>query len=163
MHLIKTFTAVIGLSVLNLQGSHPLSAETISEKPTAGKQSKQIAVDPDQELSYLIYLPESYEDTPEQDYPLVLFFLAEVESHGQRNSLQNGVLRNSLNVVTAFRSFSSPHSAQVRILEMQPVSSAVNCSKRSASCKSIKAHLPLRVERLVTDHGPANYRVALQQ
>lgn len=82
MHLIKTFAAVIGLSVLNLQCSHPLSAETVPEKPTAGKQSKQIAVDPDQELSYLIYLPESYEDTPEKDYPLVLFLHGRGESHG---------------------------------------------------------------------------------
>ena len=142
MHLIKTFAAVIGLSVLNLQCSHPLSAETVPEKPTAGKQSKQIAVDPDQELSYLIYLPESYEDTPEKDYPLVLFLHGRGESHGPLELVakwgppkfaQRG---DSLPFILI-----SPQCPSSDLGEMQPDKlSLINYSKRSTkTTESIQA------------------------
>lgn len=71
---LSRFAVTLGLAFS--LGSHGLAAE-----PAPGKQVEQkLALDGDQSIDYLLYLPEDY--TPDGKFPLLLFLHGRGESNG---------------------------------------------------------------------------------
>lgn len=68
----------VTIALLSTLPSHSEDAP----KPSPGKQIEHTTKDPENALSYLIYLPKSYDKASDQKWPLVLFLHGRGESYG---------------------------------------------------------------------------------